>query len=77
MVLKKEHDQIWLKTLNETEQNLNPKVITAYEKLKDEIKKPIKYGNLSFFYVHLKSFVILHMFTEHLLKMKSLTMIYF
>jgi hypothetical protein len=38
MVLKKEHDQIWLKTLNETEQNLNPKVITAYEKLKDEIK---------------------------------------
>jgi len=40
MALKTERDQKRLKTLDETEQNPIPKLLTAYEKLKDDIKKP-------------------------------------
>jgi hypothetical protein len=40
MALKTERDRKILKTLDETEQNPIPKLLTAYEKLKDDIKKP-------------------------------------
>ena len=42
MALKTERDQKRLKTLNEAEQNPIPKLLPAYDKLKDDIKNKSK-----------------------------------